>query len=77
MPTRAVTLGQFRKAASGGDHDTTIWARFVQPCALIWAAEGARETVIGLTPASRATSERVVRPLERRERRGASVKGLS
>lgn len=42
----SMTLAQFRKAASGGGIDTTIWARFVQPCALIWAAEGARERVI-------------------------------
>ena len=42
----SMTLDQFRKTAGGGDYDTTIWARFVQPCALIWAGEGARETVI-------------------------------
>jgi len=42
----SMTLGQFRKTTAGGDYDTTLWARFVQPCALIWAASGARETVI-------------------------------
>ncbi|HWT52522.1 MAG TPA: hypothetical protein VN113_10125, partial [Caulobacter sp.] len=36
----------FQRAAAGATKDTTIWARFVQPCALIWAVEGARETVI-------------------------------
>lgn len=39
----AMSLGQFAQAARGQSRDTTIWARFVQPCALIWAlgdAEG-------------------------------------
>ncbi|MEP2735385.1 MAG: hypothetical protein ABJP34_03725 [Erythrobacter sp.] len=31
-----MSLAQFRKAASGASRDTTIWARFVQPCGLIW-----------------------------------------
>ncbi len=42
----SMTLAQFRKATSGQGIDTTIWARFVQPCALIWTADGARQTVI-------------------------------
>ncbi len=42
----SMTLEQFQRAAAGATKDTTIWARFVQPCALIWAAEGAREAVI-------------------------------
>lgn len=42
----SMTLAQFQKATSGQGIDTTIWARFVQPCALIWAADGAREAVI-------------------------------
>lgn len=42
----SMTLAQFQRATSGQGIDTTIWARFVQPCALIWAADGARETVI-------------------------------
>ncbi|MEO1731325.1 MAG: hypothetical protein AAFR64_11370 [Pseudomonadota bacterium] len=29
-------LSTFAKAASGELTDTTIWARFVQPCALVW-----------------------------------------
>ena len=41
----SMTLAQFQRAASGAGADTTIWARFVQPCALVWAAEGAREIV--------------------------------
>ncbi len=31
-----MTLGTFRAAAAGELLDTTIWARFVQPCALAW-----------------------------------------
>jgi hypothetical protein len=42
----SMTLAQFRHAASGTGVDTTIWARFVQPSALIWADEAAREGVV-------------------------------
>jgi hypothetical protein len=34
-----MTLAAFRRAARGGTLDTTIWARFVQPTALLWAAD--------------------------------------
>ena len=34
-------LATFRRAAAGGDLDTTIWTRFVQPCALPCAADPA------------------------------------
>lgn len=36
-----MSLEQFAKAASGQSRDTTIWARFVQPCALIWQRDDA------------------------------------
>ncbi len=36
-----MTLATFHAAASGELLDTTIWARFVQPCALAWARDGA------------------------------------
>lgn len=39
----SMTLAQFQRAATGAGLDTTIWARFVQPCALIWADEASRE----------------------------------
>lgn len=42
----SMTLDQFQRAAAGETKDTTIWARFVQPCALIWADEGARGAVV-------------------------------
>lgn len=34
-------LETFRRAAEGRTVDTTIWARFVQPCQLVWSAEAA------------------------------------
>ncbi|GMM91917.1 hypothetical protein [Qipengyuania sp. MTN3-11] len=41
-----LSLAKFRAAASGATRDTTIWARFVQPSALIWARdEAARRAV--------------------------------
>src|SRR5690606_8043830 len=35
----SMTLAQFQGAASGAGIDTTIWTRFVQPAALIWARD--------------------------------------
>jgi hypothetical protein len=32
-----MTLAQFQRAAGGRGLDTTIWARFVQPAALVWS----------------------------------------
>lgn len=59
----SMTLGQFRKTAGGGDYDTTIWARFVQPCALIWAGEGAREVVIDAVTDACRTAARYAQAL--------------
>lgn len=59
----SMTLSQFRKTAGGGDYDTTIWARFVQPCALIWSAEGARETVIDAVTDACRTAARYAQAL--------------
>lgn len=53
----SMTLAQFQRATSGAGADTTIWARFVQPSALVWAAEGARELVVdAVTDACRTAS---------------------
>jgi len=42
----SMTLAQFGRAATGRGADTTIWTRFVQPAALVWAASpSAREAV--------------------------------
>lgn len=37
----AMALATFARAAQGGSRDTTIWARFVQPAGLAWAADDA------------------------------------
>lgn len=42
-----MTLATFRAAAAGELLDTTIWARFVQPCALAWATDDAGRAAIG------------------------------
>ncbi len=42
-----MALSTFEKAASGELVDTTIWARFVQPSALVWARDEASRTAIG------------------------------
>lgn len=34
-----MTLSRFAEAAGGNLLDTTIWARFVQPCALVWCSD--------------------------------------
>ena len=34
-----MTLAKFGQAARGDTRDTTIWARFVQPSALVWASD--------------------------------------
>lgn len=34
-----MTLGKFAHAAAGDSRDTTIWARFVQPSALVWVRD--------------------------------------
>jgi hypothetical protein len=46
----SMTLAQFQRAVTGEGIDTTIWTRFVQPAALVWAADagvaqGVREAV--------------------------------
>lgn len=35
----SIRLATFAHAAAGRHLDTTIWARFVQPCALVWASD--------------------------------------
>lgn len=36
-----MTLAKFAKACRGDSRDTTVWARFVQPSALVWARDDA------------------------------------
>ncbi|MET3666006.1 hypothetical protein [Caulobacter sp. 1776] len=59
----SMTLAQFQRAASGAGADTTIWARFVQPSALIWAAECARETVMDAVTDACRTAARFAQAL--------------
>lgn len=44
----------FSKAASGALSDTTIWARFVQPCALVWHRDEAATQGVLVAVASAA-----------------------
>jgi hypothetical protein len=41
-----MTLATFDAAARGETRDTTIWARFVQPCALAWSRDPAAEASV-------------------------------
>lgn len=53
-------LATFARAAGGELIDTTIWARFVQPSALIWAADAAAEReVIAAIAAASCTAARL------------------
>lgn len=57
-------LATFARAASGELADTTIWARFVQPCALVWAADdAARADVISAISAASTTAARLAAAL--------------
>ncbi|MBU7579904.1 MAG: hypothetical protein KAF27_05460 [Porphyrobacter sp.] len=57
-------LATFARAASGDLTDTTIWARFVQPSALIWAEDDtAREAVIAAIAAAATTAARLAAAL--------------
>ncbi|MEM9311623.1 MAG: hypothetical protein AAGA34_09255 [Pseudomonadota bacterium] len=53
-------LATFAQAASGDLNDTTIWARFVQPCALVWQKdENARAPVVSAIAQACATAARL------------------
>ena len=57
-------LATFARAASGDLTDTTIWARFVQPSALIWAEDdAARAEVIAAIAAAATTAGRLAAAL--------------
>ncbi len=51
-------LATFAHAASGRHLDTTIWARFVQPCALAWWADDAarRQVIEAMAQAARTAA---------------------
>jgi hypothetical protein len=55
-----MTLAKFAEAASGALIDTTIWARFVQPSALVWRRDAAMSAaVIAALAAASATAARL------------------
>jgi hypothetical protein len=55
-----MTLATFAAAARGETIDTTVWARFVQPCALAWSRDAAaREAVLGALTAAAGTAARL------------------
>lgn len=57
-------LSTFAQAASGELTDTTIWARFVQPAALIWTEDdAARAEVIAAIAAAATTAARLAAAL--------------
>jgi hypothetical protein len=57
-------LATFAKAAGGGLTDTTIWARFVQPSALVWTADDSAEgEVIAAIAAACTTAARLAAAL--------------
>lgn len=59
-----MNLATFARAASGALADTTIWARFVQPSALIWAEDdAARHDVIAAIAAAATTAARLAAAL--------------
>jgi hypothetical protein len=59
-----MTLTTFASAASGELTDTTIWARFVQPAALIWAEDdAARHAVIAAIASAATTAARLAAAL--------------
>lgn len=55
-----MSLEQFARAASGQSRDTTIWARFVQPCALIWQSDDrARQAMLDALASAATTAARL------------------
>ena len=55
-------LATFARAASGAMYDTTIWARCVQPCALVWRrdAEAAQDVVVATAAAAMTAAQLAV-----------------
>ncbi len=55
-----MTMAKFAQAARGETIDTTIWARFVQPSALVWQAdEIARQNILAAIAAAAVTAARL------------------
>ncbi len=55
-----MTLAKFAEAASGKLLDTTIWARFVQPSALVWCGDSeTREAIVSAIGAASVVAARL------------------
>ena len=55
-----MSLEQFARACRGESRDTTIWARFVQPSALVWQADGRQaDAVVEAIAAAAQTAARL------------------
>jgi len=62
--TATLSLERFARAAGGQSRDTTIWARFVQPSALVWARnDSVREQVIAAVEGAARTAGRLAAAL--------------
>jgi hypothetical protein len=57
-----MTMVKFAKAAAGETLDTTVWARFVQPCALVWQRDdrAASDVVQAIAAAARTAARLAV-----------------
>lgn len=59
-----MSLAQFASAASGRSHDTTIWARFVQPSALAWVnGDASRQAIRAAVEDAAGTAARLAAAL--------------
>ena len=59
-----MSFARFAKAAAGNSRDTTIWARFVQPSALVWASDrDARAKVLDALGEAAKTASRLAAAL--------------
>ena len=59
-----MSLEQFVAAAAGKSRDTTIWARFVQPSALIWSRDdAARDGIVDAVTGAALTAARLAAAL--------------
>ncbi|WP_435419047.1 hypothetical protein WAB17_05690 [Parerythrobacter aurantius] len=54
-----MSLDRFVRACNGDSRDTTVWARFVQPSALVWHAEGYDRRVVEAVAAAARTAARL------------------
>lgn len=59
-----MSMEMFARAAGGERRDTTIWARFVQPCALAWSdGAGGRDKAMGALAQAARTAARLAAAL--------------